>query len=105
MIQVRLREGRDDDIAAWYAAQEDKSETVRRAIRAYMRLQNGDTQESVVREAVARELARLPDVVASAVRETLAAYSLTIGGAPSPSGVDPELDNLMDSQLGQFFSE
>ena len=51
-IHVRLRDGKDDDIAAWYEAQEDKSAAVRKAIRTYLRLHNGETQEAVVREAV-----------------------------------------------------
>jgi len=102
-IHVRLRPGRDDDLAAWYEAQEDRSQAVRDAIRAVMRLQNGDTQEAIVKEVVARELARLPDVVAATVREALAAYRL----APSemehePGAEDPELAARLDAQLDDF---
>ena len=104
-IHVKLREGREDDIAAWYEAQGDKSQAVRDAIRAYMGLQNGATQEAVVKEAVARELARLPDVVASAVREALSSYRL----APAemerePGAEDPELAARLDAQIDEFFS-
>jgi len=105
-IHIRLRDGIDDDVAAWYEAQADKSEAVREAIRAAMRLQNGDTQEAVVKEAVARELARLPDVVACAVREALSSYRFSSAEADrEPGAEDPELAARLDSQLEDFFGE
>ena len=106
-IHVRLRDERDDDIAEWYGAQEDKSGAVRKAIRAAIRLQNGDTQEAVVREAVTRELSRLPDVVAAAVREALEGYNLTpaTNMEPAPDGEDPDLAARLDEQLDDFFGE
>jgi len=105
-IHIRLRDGIDDDVTAWYEAQADKSEAVREAIRAAMRLQNGDTQEAVVKEVVARELARLPDVVACAVREALSSYRLAPAEADrEPGAEDPELAARLDSQLEDFFGE
>jgi len=96
-----LREGREDDIAAWYEAQADKSQAVRDALRVAIRLQNGNTQEAVVKEAVARELARLPDIVAATVRDALAAYRLAPTGDQErePGEEDPELAATVDSQL------
>jgi len=115
-IHVRLRVGRDDDIAEWYQAQENKSGAVRKAIRVALRLQNGDTQEVIVREAVARELSRLPDVVAAAVRTALEEYNLTpctpnvqggvLATSTEPmSAEDPKLAARLDEQLGDFFGE
>lgn len=106
-IHVRLRDGRDDDIAEWYKAQENKSGTIRKAIRAAMRLQNGDTQEAIVREAVTRELSRLPDIVAAAVRAALEECNLTLAiGTDSISDEeDPGLAARLDEQLDNFFGE
>lgn len=105
-IHVRLREGKDDDIAAWYNAQDDRSEAVRAAIRAAMRLENGDSQEAVVKEVVARELGRLPEIVAAAVREALAAYRLQPSTqVREPGAEDPELAARLDAQLDDFFEE
>jgi len=108
-IHVRLRDGKDDDIAAWYEAQEDKSAAVRKAIRTYLRLHNGETQEAVVREAVNRELARLPDVVAGAVRDALENVArpyevATWDDEPTaPGAEDPEMAARLDAQLDDFF--
>jgi len=104
-IHVRLRDGKDDDIAAWYEAQEDKSAAVRKALRAYLGLHNGETQEAVVREAVNRELARLPDVVAGAVRDALENYEMaTWDDEPTaPGAEDPETAARLDAQLDDFF--
>ncbi len=104
-IHVKLRQGRDEDIIAWYEAQTDKSEAVRKAIRAYLRLQNGDTQEAVIGKAVSKALAGLPDLVAAAVRNALTDYQL----APAPEREselgeeDPELAARLDAQLDEFF--
>ncbi|MEA3342012.1 MAG: hypothetical protein U9R15_18770 [Chloroflexota bacterium] len=105
MIRVRLRASKDDDIATWYERQEDRSGAVRRAIRAYMRLHDGDAQEAVVRGAVVRELARLPDVVAVAVREALNGYQLTPVQEREPGTEDPELATRLDAQLDDLFGE
>lgn len=40
-IHVRVRDETDDDIAAWYEAQDDKSAAVRDAIRAVMLVEKG----------------------------------------------------------------
>jgi hypothetical protein len=105
IIHVRLRDGKEDDIAAWYEAQEDKSAAVRKAIRTYLGLHNGETQEAVVREAVNRELARLPDVVARAVREALKNYEVMPldGESTAPGAEDPEMASRLDAQLDDFF--
>ena len=67
-----------------------------------MRLQNGDTQEAVVREAVTRELSRLPDVVAAAVREALEGYNLTPKVEVYASG-QVKIHGLLDgSEAAQF---
>ena len=102
IIHVRLRDGKEDDIAAWYEAQEDKSAAVRKAIRTYLRLHNGETQEAVVREAVNRELARLPDVVAGAVRDALENYEMA-DEPTAPGAEDPETAARLDAQLDDFF--
>ena len=103
IIHVRLRDGIDDDIAGWYEGQEDKSGAVRKALRAYIGLHNGSTQENVVREAVGRELSRLPDIVAAAVREALEGYRLTAARPVEPGAEDPTLAARLDDQLDEFF--
>jgi len=106
VLHLRLREGRDDDIATWYEAQPDKSEAVRMAIRAYLRLQNGDTQEAVVGQAVSRALAGLPTVVSKAVRDALTDYQLAPARVSARDGdEDPELAARLDAQLDEFFSD
>lgn len=103
-IHVRLRDGTDDDIKTWYDSQGDKSSAVREAIRAFIRLQNGESQEAIVREAVAQATAHLPVIVAEAVRDALAAYQLSpVGDRHVSNGEDPELAARLDAQLGDFF--
>jgi len=106
-INVRLRDGRDADIETWYIAQKDRSEAVREAIRAYVRLQNGESQRVVIRDAVITamggELARLPDLVAGAVRDALAGYQLKLAQEQTtPGDEDPELAARLDAQLGDW---
>ena len=97
---------KDVDLLDWLARQANKSAALREAIRAAMRLQNGDSQEAVVRAAVAGELARLPDVVASAVREALAGYRLPSAEVErEPGAEDPELAARLDAQLDEFFGD
>jgi hypothetical protein len=105
-IHVRLRENLDDDIFAWYESQGDKSGAVREAIRLARRLQNGESQEAIVKEAVSRELARLPEVIATAVREALASYRLTpFEPVREPGTEDPELAARLNEQLDTFFKD
>ncbi|RLC85663.1 MAG: hypothetical protein DRI79_11080 [Chloroflexi bacterium] len=97
---------KDADVLEWLATQTNKSAAIRGAIRAYMRLRNGDTQEAVIREAVARELARLPDVVAATVHNALAGYQLAF--APQREGTgeeNPELAARLDAQLDELFAD
>jgi len=105
IIHIRLREGIDGDIEAWYEAQADKTQAVKDAIRMAMRLQNGDSQEAVVKAAVAQELARLPEVIAGAVREALSSYRLAGPAEPirEPGQEDPELAARLNEQLDVFF--
>jgi hypothetical protein len=104
-LHIRLREGRDDDITAWYDAQEDKSGAVRDALRAAIRQDGADDQEAIIRQAVARELGRLPDVIAAAVRDALDAYDLTARpqGPNAGGDVDAGLAARLDGQLDDFF--
>jgi hypothetical protein len=105
VIHVRLKEGRDDDLIAWYGAQSDKSRAVRAAIRTAMRLQDGATQETSVEELVVAELARLPDVVAAAVGEALRSHSLASTVLARSGEEDPELAARFDEQLTHFFED
>lgn len=118
-IHVRLRAGRDDDIARWYEAQPNKSEAIREAIRAYISVQerngNGgglrEMVESVVREVVADQLRRLPDATASVVRDVLNEWGTGEAGACEAGGEtlrlaqdeDAELAARLDEQLDVFF--
>jgi len=100
-IHVRLRDEIDDDIAAWYEAQTDKSAAIREAIRTAMGLQNGDAQETVVREIMTRELSRLPGIVADAIRDALSSYRLDPSERTHEPGTEnPELAARLDDDLG-----
>lgn len=102
-IHVRLRDGADDDLRDWYESLGDKSGMVREAIRAYIRLQNGESQAAIIREAVAQATGQLPTIVAEAVREALAAYQLSPAREPVATGEeDPELAARLDAQLADF---
>lgn len=102
-IHVRLRDGTDDDLKTWYEAQQDKSGAVRAAIRAYIRMQNGESQETAIREAVATATASLPIVVAEAVKEALANYQLSPAQERQAVGdEDPELAARLDSQAEEW---
>ncbi len=129
-IHVRLRPGKDDDLARWYESLEQKSATVREALRRYIQqvedssrraaesnagrekdvLLAGDGQllvaidrvvkEAVV-EAVSRELDDLPFRISLMVREVLAQDK---GAAGVDGSEDPELATRLDEQLDSFFS-
>lgn len=125
-IQARLRPGKDDTIAAWLEAQENKSAAIRRALRGHIRREGGEREETVgliaeavvgrmvrampealeaaVRAAVAAELDNLQEIVDSAVREALDGRELRVG-ADQPAGEDPELAAQVDRQLSAFFDE
>ena len=125
-IQARLRPRKDDAIAEWLEAQENKSAAIRRALRGHIRRQGGEREETValiaeavvgrmvrampealetaVRTAVAAELDNLQEIVDSAVREALDGRELKVGD-DQPGGEDPELAAQVDRQLSAFFDE
>jgi hypothetical protein len=125
-IQARLRPGKDDAIAEWLEAQENKSAAIRRALRSHIRREGGQREETValiaeavvgrmvrampealeaaVRAAVAAELSNLQRVVDSAVREALVGRELKVE-TDQPAGEDPELAAQVDRQLNAFFDE
>jgi hypothetical protein len=125
-VQARLRPGKDDAIAEWLKAQENKSAAIRRALRGHIRRQSGEQEETValvaeavvrrmvrampealeaaVRAAVAAKLDNLQKVVDSAVREALDGRELKVGTDQS-SGEDPELAAQVDRQLSAFFND
>jgi hypothetical protein len=104
-IHVRLRPGQDDDIAAWYEAQNDKSRAIREAIRVYIKAQSGGGLETLVRQVVAQELARLPALVSAAVCEALESYQFVPAGVGSHHAADenPELASRLDEQIDSLF--
>ena len=128
-IHVRLRLGKDDDIANWYEGLEHKSDTVRQALRGYVgqgeelarrpgetdarRLRvvvnddNGELLAAIdqvvkvaVIEAMSRELALLPARINAAVCEAL---DQAEGDARRGGREDPELAARLDAQLDSFF--
>ena len=124
-INVRLRDGRDADIETWYIAQDDRSEAVRQAIRAYIQSQSNKSQEVIIKDAVTTAISsqetivkdavvmamsdgfdRLPDLVAGAVRDALAGYQLKLAQEQTtPGEEDPELAARLDAQLDEFFKD
>ena len=106
-IHVRLRPGQDDDLAAWYESQPDKSQIVRQALRLYLKSQNTDDLEVMVQQVVAQELARLPALVSAAVREALEDFQLTPRnpGQHSLTDEDPAQAARLDEQLNAFFEQ
>lgn len=96
---------RDADLLTWLAAQANKSAALRGAIRAYMRSQNGESQEAIIRDAVQRAMGGLPDLVTGAVKDALG-YQFTRGQMErTPGGEDPELAARLDAQLDDFFGD
>lgn len=114
-LNARIRPDRDDDIARWYEAQEDKSEAIREVIREHIERQAKGKQPQaellellpgLVARAVARGLERLPQMMRRAVSEALANYELEarVGGEKGAGGdVDAELAARLDEQFDQFF--
>ena len=107
IVHVRLNADRDADIIAWYEAQPLKSDSLKTVIREHIRLHNGDSQEAIVRAVVAGELARLPDVVASAVRSALAGYRLADASESDiePGSENPVLAGRLDAELDAMWGE
>jgi hypothetical protein len=125
-IQARLRRGKDDAIAEWLEAQENKSAAIRRALRGHIRREGSEREETValiaeavvgrmvqampealeaaVRAAVAAELDNLQEIVDSAVREALDRRELRVR-VDQPGGEDPELAAQVDRQLNAFFDD
>jgi len=76
-IHALVRKGIDDDIAAWYNAQKDKSEAIRELVRLAIQAGKNGGREAAVKEAVAETLQQyLPDLVSAAVGRALASYRL-----------------------------
>ena len=90
-IHVLLRESVDDDVAAWYDAQADKSEAVREALRLAIQVGKNGGQDALVKEAVAEVLQRyLPDLVSAAVGRALASYRLAPAEQDNTGDVDEQ---------------
>ena len=110
VVSFVLDDQRDRDLLDWLDEQPNKSGSLRDAVRAYRPPAGGAgpapaTGQAAI-AALRDELARLPDVVAEAVRETLAAYRLApTPPSREPSAEDPELAARLDNQLTAFFGE
>ncbi len=75
-VQARLRPGKDNDIASWLEEQENKSASIRRALRHHIRNQGEERVELAQRiaESVVRRMGRcLPEALHAAVRTAVAA--------------------------------
>ena len=104
IIHVRLRPEVDGDISAWYEAQTDKSDCVRKAIRSYIE-RDGTSDAAALFEMVQVALGDLQGMVRAAVREALSSYQLTAAPQAQGSAEDPELAARLDAGLDQFFGE
>jgi hypothetical protein len=108
-ISIRLRDGEDDDIIDWYERQGKKSEAVRAAIRAYIRLQNEDVPSTPPDEQQSNhDLAWLPEAIAATVHEVLSSFSVQHPSQPTQSAnetddEDPIAGAQIDAQLDQWF--
>jgi hypothetical protein len=88
ILQVRLREGEDDDIIAWLEQQQNKSQVIRECVRAAMV------------SGYSPEVLRLRTIVAEAMREALADMAVTVQPGRQPDNgreEDPELAARLDS--------
>lgn len=101
---ITFDEERDADLLAWLDGQANQSAAIRAALRAYIRLNNGEGREATVREAVEAVLPDLRETVAAAVREVLANYRIPVA-AEYNGDEDPELAARLDAQLEEFFRE
>ncbi len=89
-------------ILHWLSGQTNKIVAIREEIRAQIRLRQSG-QDTVIQQAVAQELAQLPNVVAAAVQSGLAKYQLTLATASREARIgDPELAASLDEQLEGF---
>ena len=103
IIHVRLRPVLDDDVAAWYSEQADKSDCVRRAIRSY--IEHNDTADAAALfEMVQRAVGDLQATVRAAVREALSSYRLALADQ-GQGQEDPDLAARLDAGLDRFFEE
>ncbi len=130
-IHVRLRPGKDDDIARWYEGLERKSAAVREALRRQIRqveesawratgtdagrvmgVDRGDNGEllaaidRVVKEAVAEAMSRELDELPARIN-AVACEALTQGEGEASGGgsEDPELAARLDEQLDSFLGQ
>ena len=106
-IHALVRKGIDDDIAAWYNAQKDKSEAIRELVRLAIQADKNGGQEAAVKKAVAEVLQQcLPDLVSAAVSRAMASYRL----APAEQANEGDADeqererarSLMKAGLGKL---
>jgi len=104
-IRVRLRPGKDDDIAAWYNGRENKSRAVREAIRRYIEQEDCQGDGRPVQEMAATILDALYDTVSAAVEEALSRYDLSAGAdrEEEGAGMAAEMAAEIDAQLEGFF--
>ncbi len=101
-IHVRLRSGKDNDLIAWYLDQADRSEAVREVIRVWIQRQNDSLQETAIKQ----ELARLPELVTTAIHTALADVRLDDGASnTSVTKENPDLAARLDAQLDSFFED
>lgn len=133
-IHVRLRPGKDDDLARWYTGLEHKSSTVREALRQQMAAQGTrdgarcmaarDAQwvAEITDAVLGKLLAGMAGVVESAVAEAVAGelddLPARVSAAvcemlarrgeddlPSVESEDPRLASRLDEQLDTFFND
>jgi len=116
-LKIRLREGPDDDLLAWYRALPDspygvRTEMVRQMIRAGLAkgAEQSDTvpcpgrtgpgldrtvQCSPAADLMAELLPAIREVVEATVETALARMQF-VGPLPEPAGADDETDELLD---------
>jgi hypothetical protein len=96
---------KDADLLAWLEDKRNRSATIRNAIRVVMEAEAGNGQTTAITEAVsealAGEMACLPDLVARTVKDALASYRLAPAQQETLEGEEPaaaaaNLDGLLD---------
>ncbi|MDW8069088.1 MAG: hypothetical protein RML46_09260 [Anaerolineae bacterium] len=98
---ITFDEERDADLLAWLDGQANQSAAVRAALRAYIRLNNGEGREATVKEVVEAVLLVLRETVAAAMMEALANYRIPVA-AEYDGDEDPELAARLDAQLEEW---
>jgi hypothetical protein len=92
ILQIRLREGEDDDVIAWLEHQTNKSEAIRQCVRVVIKSGH-----------YSAEALQLRAIVAEAMREVLADVVITAQQPDRPAPGNGHEDPVLAARLDSLF--